>query len=74
MRRWWGDNIKIDFKDVAWVGGGHMDWIGLAQDQGHVAGYCKYDDEPPGSIKCVEFSLCPEIFLTIMRLFMSVKI
>jgi hypothetical protein len=51
-----------------------MGWIGLAQDQGHVAGFYKCDDETSGSIKCVKYSLCPEIFVTIMRLFLSVKI
>jgi hypothetical protein len=30
-RRRWGDNIKIDLREIGWVG---MDWIDLAQDRG----------------------------------------
>ena len=29
-RRRWVDNIRMDFQEV---GGGYMDWIGLAQDR-----------------------------------------
>jgi hypothetical protein len=29
-RHRWGDNIKMDLRDIGWDG---MDWIGLAQDR-----------------------------------------
>jgi hypothetical protein len=29
-RRWWVDNIKMDLAEVGW---GDVDWIGLAQDR-----------------------------------------
>jgi len=41
--------------DLQEVGFGSMDWIDLAQDRGQVEGTCKRDNEPSGSIKCVEF-------------------
>jgi hypothetical protein len=31
-RHRWMDNIKIDFREIGWVG---MDWIDLAQDRDH---------------------------------------
>jgi hypothetical protein len=30
--RMWEDNIKMDIQEVGW-GGGHMDWIDLAQNR-----------------------------------------
>ena len=41
-------DIKMDLQEVGWGG---MDWFGLGQ----VAGDCKCDKEPWGSIKCGEF-------------------
>jgi hypothetical protein len=29
-RRWWLNNIRMDFAEVGW---GDVDWIGLAQDR-----------------------------------------
>jgi len=72
MRRWWEDNIKMDFKDVAWVGD---TWAGLVWFRTGICGrFCECGDELSGSIKYVELSLCPEIFVTTVRFFMSVKI
>jgi len=41
----------MDFQEVGWGG---LDGIDLAED-GHVAVACECDNEPSGSIKCVEF-------------------
>ena len=48
----WEDNIKMKLQEVGCVG---MEWINLAQNQGQVAGSCKFCNEPSGSIKCREF-------------------
>jgi len=32
-----------------------VDWIGLAQERGRVAGCCERGNEPSGSVKCGEF-------------------
>ena len=50
-RHSWEDNTKMDLQEV---GGGHMDWIELAQDRDR-AGTCKCGNESSGSIKCREF-------------------
>jgi hypothetical protein len=51
-RRRWEDNIRMDLQEE---GCGDMDWIGLAQDRGQVAGNFECGNEPSGSIKCGEF-------------------
>jgi hypothetical protein len=35
--------------------GGRMDWIDLAQDEGHVVGSCECGNELSGAIKYGEF-------------------
>jgi hypothetical protein len=50
-RRKWEDNIRIDLQEV---GGGGMDWIGLAQDR-RVADTRECGNEPSGSIKRGDF-------------------
>jgi hypothetical protein len=30
LRRWWENNIKIDFREIGWGG---IDWLDLAQDR-----------------------------------------
>jgi hypothetical protein len=40
-RRRWGDNIKLNLREIAWDG---VDWIGP------VEGSCEYCIEPSGSI------------------------
>jgi hypothetical protein len=44
----WVDNIKMDIREIGWVG---MDWIDLAQDRDKWKGLVN-TNEPPGSIKC----------------------
>jgi len=46
----WDYNIKMDLREVGWVG---MDWIDLAQDRDR----CSYEggNKLSGSIKCGEF-------------------
>jgi len=51
-RHRWEDNIKMDLQDV---GCGGMDWIELAEDRDRWGGPCECGNEPPGSIKCVQF-------------------
>ena len=51
-RRRWVDNIGMDLQEV---GGGYVDWIGLAQDRVQLADACECGNEPSGSIKCWEF-------------------
>jgi hypothetical protein len=36
-----------------WSGG--MDWTDMAQDKGHVAGFCQCGNEPSAFVKCGEF-------------------
>ena len=43
--------LKWVFKN--WGGG--VDWIGLAQKRGRVAGCCECCNESSGSVKCGEF-------------------
>ena len=50
-RRRWEDNIKMDLLEVGWGHG--LDRSGSGY--GQVAGFCEYDNEPSGSIKCREF-------------------
>jgi hypothetical protein len=42
-----GYNIKVDLHEVGYRG---MDWIELAQVEGHVADTCECGNEPSGSI------------------------
>ena len=45
-RRRWGNNIKMDLQEV---GGGHGDWMEMAQDT------CGYSEEVSGSISAGNF-------------------
>ena len=51
-RRRWEDNIKMDLQEV---GGGHGDWMELAQDRGQLAGTCGYGEGISGSINAGNF-------------------
>ena len=46
----WEDNIKMYYQDVGW--GHELGWSGSGQ--GQVGSSCECDNEPSGSIKCVE--------------------
>jgi len=50
-RRRWEDNIKMDLQEG---GGGHGDWMELAQDR-QVAGTCGYGEGLSGSINAGNF-------------------
>ena len=43
----WEDNISMDFKEVGWV---PRDCIALVENRVQIAGLCKGDNEPPGSL------------------------
>lgn len=43
----WEDNMKLDLQDIE-LG---PEWTDLAQDSDKEAGYCRYCNEPSGSIK-----------------------
>jgi hypothetical protein len=47
----WEDNRKLDLQGIE-LG---LDWTDLAQDRDKEAGYCRYGNEPSGSIKCGDF-------------------
>jgi hypothetical protein len=47
-RRRWVDNIKMDPREIGWVG---MDWVDLSQDRDQWKGSREHGGEPPGSIK-----------------------
>jgi hypothetical protein len=47
----WADNIKIGPGEI---GGGDVDWIGLAQDRGRWRSSCECGNVHSGSIKCWE--------------------
>jgi hypothetical protein len=48
----WVDNIKMDLRETGWDG---MDWIDLAQDRDQWRALVNNGNEPPGSIKFLEF-------------------
>jgi hypothetical protein len=48
----WEDNIKMDLQEA---GGGHGDWMELAQDRGRWRGTCGYGEELSGSINAGNF-------------------
>jgi hypothetical protein len=50
-RRRWEDNIKMDLQEI---GGGHRDWMELAQDR-DMAGTCGYGEELSSSINAGNF-------------------
>jgi hypothetical protein len=50
-RSTWGDNIKMDLREIGWGG---MDWIDHVQDRNQWEGSCEHGTEPTGSIKCWE--------------------
>jgi hypothetical protein len=52
-RRRWVDNIRMDLAEVGW---GDVDCIGLSQDRDR---WCEFGIEPSGSIKCWETIECP---------------
>jgi hypothetical protein len=52
-RHRWVDNIRMDLAEVGW---GDVDWIGLTQDR---ESSCEFGIEPSGSIKCWEAIKCP---------------
>jgi hypothetical protein len=54
-RRRWLDNIRMGLVEM---GGGDVDWIGLAQDRGRWRALCEFGIEPSGSIKCWETIEC----------------
>jgi hypothetical protein len=50
------DNIKTDFKEIAYVG---VDWVHLGSGQELVSGCCEHGDEPSGFTEGVEFENGP---------------
>jgi hypothetical protein len=46
-RRRWVENIKIDLREIGWVG---VDWIDVAQDRDQ----CEHRNESLCSLKCWE--------------------
>jgi hypothetical protein len=48
-RHKWGDNIKMDLREM--VGGG-VEWCSRVQDRDKWRGSCEIGNEPSGFIKC----------------------
>jgi hypothetical protein len=47
-KRRWENNIKMDIREIGWVG---MDWLDLAQDRDRCWALVNTVNEPSGSIK-----------------------
>jgi hypothetical protein len=48
QRRRWVNNIKIDLKEIGWVG---KVWVDLAQDKDQWRALCEHGNEPSDSVK-----------------------
>jgi len=51
-KRRWDDDIKMDFKEMAWE---VADWMHLAQDRNQWHTLCEYGNEPSESTKAGNF-------------------
>jgi hypothetical protein len=58
-RRRWEDNIKMDVQEV---GGGHGDWMELAQDRARWAGTCGYGAGLSRSINAGNFLITCKVY------------